>query len=461
MGFCPAGSSRPASRRARPSRLSTKPQSIRIDDLVIEGAGGGVKGTIEFDGSGELQSANFPAYGFSDGDRASLKVERAPDGALRVVMRGDVYDGRAFVKSRDRRSDRQSAARSATSPDVDLDMKLGAVVGFNGEALRSVDLKMSRRAGEIRSFGLNAKIGRDATLTGELRGRGQADARWSICETTDAGALVSLHRRLFAHERRADGDRRWTRRRRRIRRSRARSASAILPSTTNRSSSAPFRTATPGTPQRHRFLRHAGRFHPHARARCVARRRRARAGARRHHRRRDRLRCATRCTCAARWFRFTVPTICSAQFPLVGLFLGGEKEGLVGVTYEVVGRPGNPVLHVNPISALAPGIVAQGVRIPAGQRATMIPSHRTPGPTGIASRSHRQTGLSRTCRFLPSESLTTPSAVTSASPIAALSLVTRTSLTMMALLAMARRTSPFDAQGPALTKAVKHADARP
>ena len=41
-------------------------------------------------------------------------------------------------------------------------MKLGAVVGFNGEALRSLELKMSRRAGEIRSFGLNAKIGRDA-----------------------------------------------------------------------------------------------------------------------------------------------------------------------------------------------------------------------------------------------------------------------------------------------------------
>ena len=79
--------------------LTTKPQSIRIDDLLIEGAGGGVKGVVELDGSGELQSANFPSYGFSDGDRTSLKVDRAPDGALRVVMRGDAYDGRGFVKT--------------------------------------------------------------------------------------------------------------------------------------------------------------------------------------------------------------------------------------------------------------------------------------------------------------------------------------------------------------------------
>ena len=129
--------------------LTTKPQSIRIDDLLIEGAGGGVKGTIELDGSGELQTATFPSYGFADGDRTNLKVDRAPDGALRVVMRGDVYDGRGFIKTM---TGSPAGSTPAKRPvDIDLDMKLGAVVGYNGEALRSLDLKMSRRAGEIRS----------------------------------------------------------------------------------------------------------------------------------------------------------------------------------------------------------------------------------------------------------------------------------------------------------------------
>ena len=45
------------------------------------------------------------------------------------------------------------------------------------------------------------------------------------------------------------------------------------------------------------------------------------------------------------------------QIPIVGLFLGGgSNEGLIGVTYEVVGTPGQPVLRVNPISAIAPGV---------------------------------------------------------------------------------------------------------
>jgi len=53
------------------------------------------------------------------------------------------------------------------------------------------------------------------------------------------------------------------------------------------------------------------------------------------------------------------------QLPIVGLFLGGEKEGLVGVTYEVVGRPAGPVLHVNPLSALAPGLLRKVFEFPA------------------------------------------------------------------------------------------------
>jgi len=46
------------------------------------------------------------------------------------------------------------------------------------------------------------------------------------------------------------------------------------------------------------------------------------------------------------------------QIPLLGLILGGgSNEGLIGVTYEVVGTPGAPVLRINPISMMAPGVL--------------------------------------------------------------------------------------------------------
>jgi hypothetical protein len=46
------------------------------------------------------------------------------------------------------------------------------------------------------------------------------------------------------------------------------------------------------------------------------------------------------------------------QLPILGLFLGGgSNEGLIGVTYEVVGSLGQPELRVNPISVMAPGVL--------------------------------------------------------------------------------------------------------
>ena len=56
-----------------------------------------------------------------------------------------------------------------------------------------------------------------------------------------------------------------------------------------------------------------------------------------------------------------------AGFFFVGsLFLGGgDKEGLVGITFEVVGPPGTPTLRVNPISAVAPGLLRKVFEFPS------------------------------------------------------------------------------------------------
>ena len=58
-----------------------------------------IKGSLEVDQNGDLLNANFPTYSPSEGDKTSLKAERGPDGVVKVTMRGDVFDGRGFLKS--------------------------------------------------------------------------------------------------------------------------------------------------------------------------------------------------------------------------------------------------------------------------------------------------------------------------------------------------------------------------
>ena len=358
------GWAKPSGKPARATfTLTTKPQSIRIDDLLIEGSGGGVKGSIELDGSGEVQSAHFPAYGFSDGDRASLKIDRSGDGALRVVMRGDVYDGRGFVKTAaGAASSHANGKRRAV--DVDVDMKLGAVVGFNGEALRSVDLKLSRRAGEIRSFGLNAKIGRDATLTGDLRGR-SSGRQLVYLESSDAGAFFRF---TDVYTRMTGGQV---------------AVAMEAPSADN--------TAQQGMLSAHNFTIHDETQLERA-VSTGAQPRRGGNAIDFSNMRVDFTRMPGRVALRDGVVRGPIlggtidgvvdytrddvhlhgtlvplygPNNLLGQLPLLGLFLGGEKEGLVGITYEVVGRPGSPQLRINPISALAPGLLRKVFEFPA------------------------------------------------------------------------------------------------
>ena len=87
------------------------------------------------------------------------------------------------------------------------------------------------------------------------------------------------------------------------------------------------------------------------------------------------------------------------QIPLFGMFLGGgNKEGLIGVTYEVVGTPAAPVMRVNPISAMVPGVFRKIFEFntgkqntpfeefPSADRATARPERRASSRAAAPSR---------------------------------------------------------------------------
>jgi hypothetical protein len=164
-----------------------KPQSTRLEDIVVEGGGASIKGSLEVDQNGDLMNANFPTYAPSEGDKTSLRADRGPDGVIKVTMRGDVFDGRGFLKTAisGKEGDAKSKAKTA---DFDVDVKLGVVAGFFGESLRSVDAKMSRRGGTLKSFSFSSKLGRDTPVAADLRR--QQGREVILLETNDAGALL-------------------------------------------------------------------------------------------------------------------------------------------------------------------------------------------------------------------------------------------------------------------------------
>jgi Protein of unknown function len=358
---------KPAGRQARMSFIMTsRPKSSRLDDLVIEGGSGLlVKGSIECDGAGDIQSANLTNFNLSDGDRATLTAERGPDGALRVVVRGDVYDGRGFIKSSVSGSG-PAQAKNAKLKDIDVDVRLGTVAGFHGETLRSLDLKMSRRNGNIMSFSLAGRLGRDTPLTGDLRGR-QGGRNVIYVETKDAGALFRFsdtYPKIFGGEMwmamepptasNAPQDGILNIREFTIR------GEPTLDRVASGAADGSPNTKNPGVEferMRVEFTRTHGRFSIRE---GVVRGPMIGATAEGHI---DYLR--EEVSMRGTFVPFFGLNNMFGQIPVFGLFLGGgSNEGLVGLTYQVVGTPGAPVLRVNPISVVTPGLLRKFMEFP-------------------------------------------------------------------------------------------------
>ena len=350
-----------------------KSQSTRFEDIVIDGGPGvSIKGSLEVDQNGDLLNANFPTYSPSEGDKTSLKAERGPDGVIKVTMRGDVFDGRSFLKSAISGSSKEDSKSKAKSIDVDVDLKLGVVAGFNGEALRSVDLKMSRRGGYIKAFTLNGKVGHDTPVTAELRGRGQGQGRdVVVLQTNDAGAFFRftdtyskvIGGQLMLAMEPPGPDQSPKEGLLNVRDFAVKGEAALDRAAAGGPANAP--NGISFSALRSEFLRQSGQLT-------------IREGV---------VKGPTIGLTIEGSLDYNANKVCMSgtivpmyglnnmfgQLPVIGLFLGGgSNEGLIGVTYEVVGTPGSPVLRINPISAILPGVTRKIMEFNTGKQVNPV-----------------------------------------------------------------------------------------
>ncbi len=354
------GWSKPAGKAARLTAKATLTgKGTRLDDLVITGQGVNIRGTIDLDPKAALVSANLPTFQLSDGDKASVKAEMV-DGATKITVRGEVIEARAFLKSLMEAP--VAGNRNEKPADIDLDVNLGVVVGNNGETMRQAVLKLSRRNGDLRAFSLGGLVGREGGVNGELLARDRGRPLLRVT-TNDAGALlrfVNLYPRIYGGDLwievdapRGDGA--------------AQAGVVNMRDFVIRGESGLDRliAAAPASQR-------DGRLTPGG---SIAFRKLQV----------DFVRTAEQLDIkdGAIWgpsigstfdgsMDFAADRIAVrgtyvpayglnnlfSRVPVLGFFLGGgPNEGLVGVTYEIVGPLSGPTLRINPISAVAPGFL--------------------------------------------------------------------------------------------------------
>jgi len=336
--------------------INDKGRTVRLDDFIMEGSGTLLKGALELSDSGDVLSAQFPTFQLSDGDRAGLKAEKAGD-VLKIRITGEVMDARGIMKSL--MSPPAATRRTQAVPDVDVDAKVGALTGNHGEVMRQLDLSVERRGVEIQDLMLAAKVGRDGSVGGKV-GPWQGRNRKLQISTSDAGALLRF---LDVYPKMQGGE-----------------AWVVLdpPRSDNTAQEGMlslrnfFVKGEPGLAQ----LSSAARDSSGNVVDGSAAFEKAQAQFQRSTGKITLKEGAIWGTSAGVTFDGTLDFAANrismrgtyvpayalnnmfSKLPVLGLLLGGgPNEGLLGVTFEVVGAMSGPTLRVNPISAVAPGFL--------------------------------------------------------------------------------------------------------
>ena len=344
------GVSKPAGKPGKATFIvKPAPEGSSLSNVAIDLGASTMRGTAQAGADGAIQSATITQGRISPGDDFRAEVTNSPT-LLKVSVRGAALDARPFVKSYFAGTQSGQAAK-----DLDLDINVASVVGANKQAINGLEMTAFRRGGDMRLGALRGRVGSGAVTAtgsgGEMR-----------LTTTDAGALVRFAD-LYARLEGGDLDL--------ILRSRgdASAGQATLTNFVLRDEPAFRQLVTAGRPRASedggaaidpslvRFQRMTASFE-HTPGRLKIQ---------------DAVIYNPYMGLTTQGLidfehnqidvsgsfvpAYQVNTMLT-KIPLVGVLLsGGQNDGVFGVSYRVHGAMSGPTLTVNPLSAIAPGIL--------------------------------------------------------------------------------------------------------
>lgn len=164
-----------------------------IKNFSLESGDRSVRGTIEFGPKGELLSATLPIYRPAPGDDARVEIDKTRSGSVKVVVQGAALDLKPLLdafrgKTTAARGSAAGMAGNAPAMPKNLDVtaKLGTGLGYGGEAIAGLDIKITMRDGKVTDADGSGRLGR-----GVVKLATAEDGRLKL-SGEDAGAFFRL-----------------------------------------------------------------------------------------------------------------------------------------------------------------------------------------------------------------------------------------------------------------------------
>lgn len=159
-----------------------------LEQLVFDAGAAQAQGVVELGRDGGWKSAKLSQMRLSPGDEMRVEATRGPD-ATKITVRGANFDARAMLKTL-MQGGAERSGKSGPGDDLDIDLKSPIVTGYGKQILSNVAFHLSRRGGQPRALSLTGKFGSDELAVALLRN--QNGAPQMEISTSDAGSFLAF-----------------------------------------------------------------------------------------------------------------------------------------------------------------------------------------------------------------------------------------------------------------------------
>jgi uncharacterized protein YhdP len=138
-----------------------------------------IRGSADAAADGSIQAVRLTQVRISAGDDFKADIVNSAN-VIKATVRGSTLEARPFIKS----LTEAGSPSQAGGPDFDIDLKIATAIGANKQTISNLELNASRRGGDDRVTLLRGRIGQGAVSASREAG---GDLRLT---SSDAGALA-------------------------------------------------------------------------------------------------------------------------------------------------------------------------------------------------------------------------------------------------------------------------------
>ncbi|MES2906304.1 MAG: AsmA-like C-terminal domain-containing protein [Pseudomonadota bacterium] len=338
------------------------PRINELEDVYLRGKNMNVRGRIHLNETGEANLIEFSDIRLRPDDNFSAHIERSK-GNTKAQITGRSIDMRPFLSQFF-----ASNSSGGSSETLDLDLRVDKAIGANNESVSSLRLSMQNTGGALKSFNLSASFGQNATLLGQVssdRGR-----PYIMISANDGGSLLRF---LDIYSKVGGGQLTMTQ----TLVGPGQAAEGVVMIDNFRIVNEPAMQRLFGAaPQSQGGPKSIDNNPVFDRLRVAFTRSEGAIQVREGVLRNTSIGITFRgllnfkgnaIDLQGSFIPMYALNNLMARIPVVGLFMGGSNEGLLGVTFAVAGPLSNPVLRINPVSAIAPGFLRGLFQFPEQQ----------------------------------------------------------------------------------------------